>query len=47
MKGNTMRVAMFTLLAAPLFAQQSAPKIPFESVLSPQANTALTLAAEA
>ena len=35
MKGNTMRVAMLTLLAAPLFAQQNAPKIPFESVPDP------------
>jgi sugar lactone lactonase YvrE len=35
MKGNTMRVAMLTLLAAPLFAQQNAPKIPFESVPEP------------
>src|SRR6202011_5147232 len=35
MKGNTMRTAMFTLLAAPLFAQQNAPKIPFESVPDP------------
>jgi sugar lactone lactonase YvrE len=35
MKGNTMRVATLTLLAAPLFAQQNAPKIPFESVPEP------------
>src|SRR6202163_212586 len=35
MKGNTMRVATLTLLAAPLFAQQNAPKIPFESVPDP------------
>jgi NHL repeat len=35
MKGNTMRVTTLTLLAAPLFAQQNAPKIPFESVPEP------------
>jgi len=35
MRGNTMRIAMFTLLSVPLLAQQNAPKIPFESVPEP------------
>jgi sugar lactone lactonase YvrE len=35
MKGNTMRLATLMLLAAPIFAQQNAPKIPFESVPEP------------
>src|SRR5260370_15548756 len=30
-----MRIAMLTLLSAPLFAQQAAPKIPFESFPDP------------
>jgi len=35
MRGNTMRIATFTLLSVPLMAQQNAPKIPFESVPEP------------
>jgi sugar lactone lactonase YvrE len=35
MKGKTMRTVTLWLLSVPLFAQQNAPKIPFESVPDP------------